>query len=185
MVFTSILEGPEWEHEAEVRPWERGNGIREEKVAEVGEEDEEEAEKLPVRLWAKRGGLQLLWQLQTSQYYLLGRSYPPNGPSRSLSRCCSHRRLEKSFFVRAECSMRCLPCAGCKTGLNVKETCCYQWTYVIVISLVITKNVHHGIHGKIMKLSVSNLLKKRWWIIKFSFESLHFRLSTCNRVGLE
>lgn len=80
MVFTSILEGPEWEHEAEVRPWERGNGIREEKVAEVGEEDEEEAEKLPVRLWAKRGGLQLLWQLQTSQYYSLGRSYPPNGP---------------------------------------------------------------------------------------------------------
>lgn len=110
MVFTSILEGPEWEHEAEVRPWERGNGIREEKVAEVGEEDEEEAEKLPVRLWAKRGGLQLLWQLQTSQYYSLGRSYPPNGPSRSLSRCCSHRRLEKSFFVRAERSTCCLPC---------------------------------------------------------------------------
>lgn len=109
MVFISILEGPEWEHEAEVRPWERGNGIREEKVAEVGEEDEEEAEKLPVRLWAKRGGLQLLWQLQTSQYYPLGRSYPPNGPSRRLSRCCSHRRLEKSFFVRAERSMRCLP----------------------------------------------------------------------------
>lgn len=141
MVFTSILEGPEWEHEAEVRPWERGNGIREEKVAEVGEEDEEEAEKLPVRLWAKRRELQLLWQLQTSQYYSLGRSYPPNGPSRSLSRCCSHRRLEKSFFVRAECSMCCLPCS-----ISIWDECllisCYivMWRKFIFISETCIKN---------------------------------------------
>lgn len=134
MVFTSILEGPEWEHEAEVRPWERGNGIREEKVAEVGEEDEEEAEKLPVRLWAKRGGLQLLWQLQTSQYYSLGRSYPPNGPHVTSPGAA---RLEKSFFVRAECSMRCLPCS-----ISIWDECLLISCYIVMWRKFYFWNVH-------------------------------------------
>lgn len=137
----------------------------EEKVAEVGEEDEEEAEKLPVRLWAKRGGLQLLWQLQTSQYYSLGRSYPPNGPSRRLSRCCSHRRLEKSFFVRAERSMRCLPrsISIWDEFLSISR-CTTMWRKFIFISEVCIKLIFW--RGIVLHLSVC-LYQGIFYYLKF------------------